>query len=1069
MSGLTPQTVEVRLGKRDSKTSPLLTTPGTLLRAENVVMDSVGELRRRPGGSLVVASAVSGTEQQLAQLSGELLVVTTDDSNQTMRVGGMDPALSASFTTRVSANRPLRTGPAVSAAIRGDQRCHDFVRAGGCDWHVYETKQLSSGTDLNAVVLDVYDSTTRAKVNSINVAASTGPFPTRPSIYVVGTNILVVYALVTTSGNNETTAGNLIARKIPVSTPTASIGGAVTVDAMWTGQDVNGLAAAYDCQLLTGSSTIIGFVYKVAGAVSGSRVRIREWDVSTMATAFTSNGADIATTANGDVGDTAFGFLKHTHSDSKWYAASVASCTAAGRNAVALHTCATSTSGAVTDTIISVSLNPYGTGAEGFRNVTGYVVTSTLTQHIFVEGRSDGPNWPTPTANGRTGGDKYINWFQRTSGGVITNPSGGFTWGFGLGSRPWSVTGTIADQRMRILLTYTSSICPTYFVAVIDSVPQSSGIIARAFPGSAGIVDGDVLEKGTNSRIYRPQRSSRLPDPQISGSTVTIAALRMGASSTVSSPQREAYLLSFLPCDYRQPAVNAAGEVVFPGGRPHTYLGDIFSGGFGGTGSLCELGFSLSPEAPQNLVGAAGGSLTASATYQYAYLYIYKDLQGRAHFSSPSPVASITLTAGQTKVTLDVPAYKVLERPVTILVFRSTANPGAGAPLFFVGSVDNQVGTPTQRVQTFTDDGLNFQAGEELYTKNGAVLENAPWPNLSRLTVWKNRLWGLLEENLSAFCYSKLLKPDFGPEFNDDFQGVIEDQYGQLYGFSPLGERFVFFKKDAVYYITGEGPGDDGIGSFSEPLRIDGVPGCSNPDSILLTDQGVMYQAPDMGLWLLTLSLESKFLGRSVADATKTAGAITGSLFEPQQRHARFFNSATGTTFVYDLQNDFWYTFTGQSVLSAIMFNGQQHYLVSNNILKEEALAGSVFTENGATYQSVIELAWLALGSLSGYMRTWVVAILGRLFGAHTLTLEMVADYGTSITSRALASSAVITAHGYRIEADVPLQMQQNTSVKLLIKDDSPNTAGWGIDAVTLQCGFAPGRRPRLPAAHTMG
>lgn len=1060
MSGLVPQNVEIRLGKRDGKTSPMLATPGTITRAENVVMDSTGELRRRPGGSIASTLSSNNGAVKLCKLNNALIVVKNFTAS-----GGTETSISpgAAFAFRGFLANRYSLSNVTSASGNGDQRSHDFVRAGGLDWHVWEDYGVF-GVAANAAAIrySVYDTTTRQAVvfNGTITGATATPFPCRPSIYAVGTDIIVVYATVTVTATGETTPGTLVARKIAQSAPT-SVGAAVTVDTFFSGVDINGLGCAYDGQVLTGSSTILALTYKVPGAVSGSRVRIREWNCSTMATSTTSNGADIATTVNGDIGDTALGFLTHTHSDSKYYVGSVASVTGA-RAAIGLHFCSTATSGVVTD--VTMFTTP---GSEGYRAVTGWVDTS-LTASVLGEQRAGGPAWPTPTTGGATAATRGLRLTTRTSGGVVTSNLVNWT-GFGIGSKPWLTSK--GDWYM--LVTYTSQIDPTYFVvrAPASALPT---IIARFFPGSAGLLDADALETGTNARVYRPARGNRVPSATLTGNAATIPVYRMGANSSVQSPQREAYIVTLQPTAVSADPVNVCDALMLADSHPVMYDGQTADAASSILG--CELGFHVSPE-PIRFSGTGrstvgGNTLTLTARYQYAYCFSWKDAAGRFHVSAPSPVQEFTLSGTENTITLDLVRYPATSRvngSVQLLVFRSDANPGTNAPLYFRASIPNVItgSFPDPTVQYVDGNGAFSSTGEQLYTMNGAVLENAPWPNISEAVTWKNRVIALLQENNQAWCFSKLVKDGYGLEFNDDFQGVIDDSYGRLYGLAPLGERLLFFKENAVYFIGGSGPGDDGNGTFDDPLRIDGIPGCNNPRSILTTPLGVFYQSTDQNIWLITFGLESKFIGRPIADVTSVAGNITAALHEPEQQHARFYNSVTGNTVVYDLVNDFWMTYTGQQVVSAIMYNGAAHYLTTTpRVLKEETLAGGVFQENGVAYQGVIELAWLALAQLNGYVRTWVVTLLGRLFGVNTLTLEMVADYGTAITSRALASSAVQTAHGYRIEAPVPMQMQQNTSVKLLIKDDSPNTAGWGIDGITLQCGFAPGRRPRLPAAH---
>jgi hypothetical protein len=1037
MSGLVPQNVEVRLGPRDGVTSEFLSTSGTLTRAENVVMDKIGELRRRPGGILHTASA-NPNFQWISSLDTSLIYGAP----------GVTAATGfKAFNTQLGTSIGLADAKNLSTAVHSaadaeDQRTHDFVRVNGIDFHVWEQGSFVS--------YSIFTSNRDMLAQPTFLAAGT-----RPAVVGVGTNIIIFYATQTASATDDLVPSQLLAQKYDTTTR-LFVGGATAIDNFYTLTDINGLGCHYDVQVNTNTSRI-AVCYKVPGAVSGSRVRCIEFNPSTMTISSTVNGADITRTANGDNADTAFGFLQHDWSDGLYHFASVASTNVAGRIAISRHTSTVGGGGSVSYTTIATSTTtPYNGTVELFRNVTGYV-DNVLTDNIFAEVRAEGPSYPTPAANGRTGTCRYTYYYTRTSGGVITKVRTFYN--HGIGSKPWIT----ADGMRYMLITYTSGIQPTYFVAGL--LPFGTAFYSRLFPGSAGLIEDDTLQTNVGAITNRPSRPSRLPTPQVSADVATVAVLRMGANSAPMAPHREAWIADFMPLAFNGGSVKVADVILVPGGFPIEIDGRSV-----GTGPALEAGFHWVPEALQNIVKTTvgGSTLTTTAKYQYAFAFTYLNARGRFEISALSPTVSVQLAGTENTVTFDMLVPAQTNKLYRVFIYRSQANPGVNAPLFFRDAIDPGGAGAWVRYT----DGADSPAlvGEREYTQNGAVLENSPWPNTSFLAVHRGRVIGLLEENKQGYFVSKLIKPDFGLEVNDAFQDVIEDEYGPLLGASSLGERFVFFKRDAVYVMSGDGPDDTGAGTFTTPYRLDGVPGCANPKSIALTNDGVLYQAPDLSIRLLTPGLESVFIGQPVFDLSSVA-PVTAAIYEPTKRRSRFFNTTNGKTLDYDHELKRWYVNTGQSAVSATIFSEKMHYVVSGTgqTVYEATFADNVYTENGASYQALVELAWLSLGQLSGYMRTWAVVLIGRLLGAHTISMDMTADFGTSVTTRSVASSGLVTAHGYRLQAKVPLQMQHNTALRLAIKDDSPNTAGFAIAALTLQCGFDPRRRPRLPAAHSMG
>jgi hypothetical protein len=219
-------------------------------------------------------------------------------------------------------------------------------------------------------------------------------------------------------------------------------------------------------------------------------------------------------------------------------------------------------------------------------------------------------------------------------------------------------------------------------------------------------------------------------------------------------------------------------------------------------------------------------------------------------------------------------------------------------------------------------------------------------------------------------------------------------------------------------------------------------------------------------VWLITPGLERLPLGDPCVDITDT---ITSACLVPDRREVRF-TTAAGTTLKYDLTHRRWMTNTGQLALSSCTFGGIWHHLTTTGFVRHEDR--TVWNEaDGSAYVALLELTWLSLGQLNGYMRTWAAIVLAEIFtDTQFLRTVLTADYrsGGTVTRTVTPSAGSVSGHGGRFEVRVPLSMQQNTALRLRLEDEGEGNAGWGIDGLLLQCGFEPGKLPRLPATHRM-
>lgn len=761
---------------------------------------------------------------------------------------------------------------------------------------------------------------------------------------------------------------------------------------------------SYDWQAFSGNVIVLAYKFDVAGA---SRFRVRSWDMSTNAS------TGVVTSAAATNGDVAIGSLDHNLSDSVFYFSAI--------NATAWSQIRVPTNlSAVTETVLETGLPSPGI-AFG-KSTTGWI-DGSLVAHMYAT-NNDGPY--TVSTRYRT----------RTNAGVISLVCDLRM--AHLVSKAWKVPST--GERF-VLVGYIGA---GAFSGTILALPGAwfAGPVARILTGVApyGTFGADPTTNG-----------NRLPTPVLTGDTASIAVMKAGAGSVTARPFLDAFRVDLAPwtAGVARP-VEADGALVIPGGFPRVYDGN----------QVVESGFHVSPPIIQ---GTTVAGTLAAATYFYTAIYSWKDANGTKHTSSPAPDTTHILGAPG-GIRVDVPSCQLTARqgtPVVAEIYRTKANAGSGAPKYFRGYA---TGLVSAQLWAFTDNDVNTPDGEELYTQNDVILDNGPPPPMRQMWTWGGRQWGLLEENRRGAAWSKLSKEEFGGEWNEEGQFQIDDQFGDLTAGIGMGERNILFKRDAVYWIAGAGPDDAGNGTFSDPQRIDGAPGTTTPRSLVATDMGVFYQAPDKVVWLLTPGLERIPLGDPCVDITDT---ITSAALVPDRREVRF-TTAAGTTLKYDLTHKRWMTNTGQPALSSTVWSGTWYYVHTNSSVRHEDR--TVWAEVGTGYQAILEFTWLSLAQLNGYSRIWAIHILGELLGTHSLTATLTADYGTvGSVSRNVSSAALIsTLHGYRVECRVPLTMQQNTALKLLLADGAPSTAGFGIDAFLLQCGFQPGKLPKLPATHRM-
>lgn len=415
-----------------------------------------------------------------------------------------------------------------------------------------------------------------------------------------------------------------------------------------------------------------------------------------------------------------------------------------------------------------------------------------------------------------------------------------------------------------------------------------------------------------------------------------------------------------------------------------------------------EHGFHVWPENIAGTTTTGSGGLIAQ-TYFYVFTYEWTDNQGNLHRSAPSiPFEQITTTGSSTN-TLYVPTlrltYKVSPNPVRIIGYRwSTAQQtyyqftSVTSPVINNTAVDYVIITDTN-----SDAAI---LGQTLLYTTGGVIENIAAPASIASALFKNRLFIIDAEDQNLLWYSKQVIQNVPVEMSDLLTLYVaptsgaQGSTGPMTAISAMDDKLVIFKKDAIYYLTGTGPDNTGAqNDFSDPIFITSSVGCTNPDSIVLMPNGLMFQS-DKGIWMLGRDLSTRYIGAPVESynsiLVKSAEAIPGT------NQVRFILADNKTTLMYDYFFDQWGTFSNLQAISATLYQGYHTYLNQYGQVLQET--PGTYVDGSSPVLVSFTTSWINLAGVQGYERFYFLYLLGTYNTPFKLNVSMAYDYNQGPT-----------------------------------------------------------------------
>lgn len=546
----------------------------------------------------------------------------------------------------------------------------------------------------------------------------------------------------------------------------------------------------------------------------------------------------------------------------------------------------------------------------------------------------------------------------------------------------------IIDELVYMLAAYESDYQPTYFL--IDD-------------------DGNVISKlaYSNGGGYLP---TGLASVSISDSTASIAYLYKSQLTPVNKTQGVEDTAGV----YAQLAPNLA-TFSFDNNKVTTAeIGhDLhLSGGFlwmyDGAKPVEHL-FHLWPDNVDLESHTAGGSMTTQ-DYFYVALYEWSDAQGNIFRSAPSvpmQVPAADLTGSSNSVLVSIPTLRLtykIENPVKIVVYRWSM---AQQTYFQVTSVTQPVTNVTtiDSVQFLDTQADSAIAGNSILYTTGGVVENIAAPATTVMALYKSRVFLVDAEDRNLLWFSKQVIENTPVETSDLFTIYVAPTIGEqgdsggMTALYAMDDKLIIFKRDAIYYITGNGPDNTGAqNDFSEPVFITSTIGCENQASIVLMPQGLMFQS-DKGIWLLGRDLSTTYIGAAVENFND--GTVQSALTVPGTNQVRF-TLDTGITLMYDYYYQEWGTFVNVPAISSTLYQNMHTYVNS---------FGQVFQETVGRYMDgsrpvlmSFKTGWLNLAGLQGYERAYYFYLLGTYISPHKLSVQIAYDYNFSPSQSTLIS-----------------------------------------------------------------
>jgi len=464
------------------------------------------------------------------------------------------------------------------------------------------------------------------------------------------------------------------------------------------------------------------------------------------------------------------------------------------------------------------------------------------------------------------------------------------------------------------------------------------------------------------------------------------------------------------------------------------------SASFVDEGTIVPIGTSRPPGAPYTITQGAAGALTLLATYQYLWLMECVDSDGNVWRSPPSIPKSVTMTGANNQNTVQFTAAPdfQLSNNARVKLYRTSAN-GSVFRLVYMQSLAGFSAVAFSAVDTQSDGAI--AASEILYT-TGEV-STAITPRASHLMTAKDRLWLVNADFRTELWYSKNLRPGRQPEFTNQHLIDIDDNYGDITGLSTIDDSLVVFKRNAIYFVTGDGFDDGGGGTNVTAILASGDIG-SIPGSPIVQAGDAIYFVSDRGIYSVSASGTVSFVGRDVdryinQPQVQTPERIWDGVWVPSKNEVRFVTDnyilvyskkfATEASLGVAAAGAYWCRWKFANGRRALVINNQMVVIKSDGTVWREG-SSSQLTDQGAAIAGVIRSAWISPAGIGGWLRLRKVRAWGlRTSGGGNVTPSITVYFDNNdATTETFTAPAAIAGTTTPIVAQAEPRQRRCTS-----------------------------------------
>jgi hypothetical protein len=524
-------------------------------------------------------------------------------------------------------------------------------------------------------------------------------------------------------------------------------------------------------------------------------------------------------------------------------------------------------------------------------------------------------------------------------------------------------------------------------------------------------------------------------------------------------------------------AATSARQLLFVGGILQSYDGS----------AAVEHGFHLDPEHFTASASGSDGSLS-TGSYQYVIVWEWTDNHGQIHRSGTSKPVTVSVTATN-HVTLTISTLRLTAKSnVAVAIYRTAVNDVTFHRITSQLGSGSLLNDPTNDTVTFTDKlaDADIAADELLYT-TGGVLDNAAPPACSLISLYQGRVIvaGLEDPNLLWYSKNRFDNTNFNTipvEFSASLTLGCDPRGGAITALGLMDDKLIIFKRSAIFVLSGDGPNDTGDGqTFPDPQYVTTDVGCSNPNSVVSTPDGLMFQT-DKGIYQLDRSMNATYIGAPVERYNDLE--ITSSTLD-QDANQVIFTTSSGPALVFDYYYDQWSTWTNHDAQDSDSFGARFVFVKASGIVYAQNRAK--FTDGG----SPVYLSWttphLAFNQLNGFQRVYQAWILGAYKSPHSLRVQVAYDYANVYSDEGtIDASQNITTWGsgggtwgsgggvwggsytpYQFRIDFKRQRCTAISLKVSDTQQAPYGEGYAISALTFRVGALKGAQ--LPATAITG